>query len=90
MRTMYMPWMDGNTYGPRDDHAGLKALAVLMPPAAVVRCSVPRQVPLSIFLTFCGWFPGVMHARRIVARHIKHNGFTNDRMIAALRNHVRR
>jgi uncharacterized membrane protein YqaE (UPF0057 family) len=90
MRTIYMPWKDGNTYRPREQHAGLRALAMLMPPAAVMRCCAPRQIPLSIFLTFCGWLPGVIHARRVVARYIEHNGFTNDRMIAALLNHVRR
>jgi uncharacterized membrane protein YqaE (UPF0057 family) len=37
-------------------------LAVLLPPAAVLLCRRPAQLPVSVLLTACLWLPGVVHA----------------------------
>ncbi len=37
-------------------------LAVFVPPAAVLLCRRPGQVPVSVLLTACLWLPGVAHA----------------------------
>ena len=41
-------------------------LAVLLPPVAVFLCGKPFQAILSIFLTICFWFPGIIHALFVV------------------------
>jgi uncharacterized membrane protein YqaE (UPF0057 family) len=37
-------------------------LAVLLPPAAVLMCRQPRQLPVSVLLTAFFWLPGSAHA----------------------------
>ena len=41
-------------------------LAVLLPPVAVFLCKKPFQAILSILLTICFWFPGIIHALFVV------------------------
>ena len=41
-------------------------LAVFLPPVAVFLCGKPFQAILSIFLTICFWFPGIIHALFVV------------------------
>jgi uncharacterized membrane protein YqaE (UPF0057 family) len=44
-------------------------LALILPPLAVLLCGKPFQAVLSILLTICFWFPGVIHALFVVHSH---------------------
>lgn len=44
------------------------ALAVLLPPVAVLQCGSTRQAWLNVLLTAAFWVPGVLHALWVVNR----------------------
>lgn len=68
----------------------LIALTVFCPPLAVGLSHEPDQVVLNIVLTLCLWLPGVVHALWIVSRHLPQERYDDARIVAALRNHLRR
>jgi uncharacterized membrane protein YqaE (UPF0057 family) len=37
-------------------------IAVVLPPAAVLLCRRPGQLPVNVLLTACLWLPGSIHA----------------------------
>jgi uncharacterized membrane protein YqaE (UPF0057 family) len=41
-------------------------LAVLLPPAAVLLCRQPKQLPANALLTVLLWLPGAVHALLVV------------------------
>jgi uncharacterized membrane protein YqaE (UPF0057 family) len=41
-------------------------LAVILPPAAVLLCRQPKQLPVNVLLTACLWLPGAAHALAVV------------------------
>lgn len=45
------------------------ALAILLPPLAVLKCRRPRQTALNVALTLCFYIPGMAHAALMVYDH---------------------
>jgi len=43
--------------------------AIVLPPMAILFCGKPIQAVCNIFLTLCGWIPGVVHALFVVHGH---------------------
>ena len=67
---------------------GLHLLALLCPPLAVRACGRPDQLPPSVLLTVLLWAPGALHALWVVSVHQSND--RANRIVAALRSHVRR
>lgn len=45
-------------------------LALILPPVAVLLCGKPVQAILNVFLSFCFYFPGAIHAVFVVHSHL--------------------
>ena len=68
----------------------LRVLAVVCPPLAVGMSHEPDQLLLNVVLTLCLWVPGVVHAMWIVSRHPQPARYSDQRIVSALQNHLRR
>jgi uncharacterized membrane protein YqaE (UPF0057 family) len=85
-----MPWPQHHAHARRfSRHDLLPALTFILPPLAVRMAGDKRAVFANFLLTLCGWVPGIIHARRVVARLGRHD-FSADQLVNALAHHVRR
>jgi uncharacterized membrane protein YqaE (UPF0057 family) len=64
----------------------LYLLAIFLPPVAVLMAGKPVQALINLLLTFCLWFPGMIHALLVVSSH-QADGRTGRMMKQAERQH---
>ena len=57
------------------------AIAILLPPLAVLMCAKPFSAALNVLLTLCFWIPGVLHAWLVIAAdkaQARHNSLLRE------------